>query len=64
MGNHDLEAFNKKKKKQSIFGGKMGVAATLVPKGLGPQVPTKKLAHWVKLFSKIEGLNPPLSFHA
>ena len=42
----------------------MGVAATLVPKGLGPQDPTKKLAHctgWTfrvnhylkKTFSKI-----------
>ena len=50
----------------------MGVAATLVPKGLGPQDPTKKLAHWVdllgqpltrNLFSKISGLNPPLIVH-
>ena len=28
-----------------LFGGKMGVAATLAPKGLGPKNPTKKLAH-------------------
>ena len=47
----------------------MGVAATVAPKGLGPQDPTKKLAHWVEmigqplsgylenLFSKISGLH-------
>ena len=28
-----------------LFGGKMGVAAKPAPKGLGPQYPTKKLAH-------------------
>ena len=33
----------------------MGVAATVAPKGLGPQDPTKKLAHWVDL------LNQPLT---
>ena len=48
----------------------MGVAATLAPKGLGPQDPTKKLAHWVELlgqplsqknvFENL-GLEPPLS---
>ena len=27
----------------------MGVAATLAPKGLGSQDPTKKWAHWVEL---------------
>ena len=33
-----------------IFGGKVGVAAMLVPKGLGPQNPNKKLAYvWVLL---------------
>ena len=29
----------------ALFGGKMGVAATLAPKDLGPKNPTKKLAH-------------------
>ena len=48
MGNHDLEAFLK----NSIFGGKMDVAATLAPKGLGPQDPTQKLAHRVELLGK------------
>ena len=38
--------------KYLIFGGKMGVAATVAPKGLGPQDPTKKLAHWVDLLGK------------
>ena len=38
MRNCDFDAFFGK---NPIFGGKMGVA----PKGLGPQVPTKKLAH-------------------
>ena len=33
----------------------MGVAATLAPKGLGPQDPTKKLAH------RMELLGQPLS---
>ena len=46
----------------------MGVAATLAPKALGPQDPTKNLAHQVELLgqplsqeivSKIEGLNTP-----
>ena len=27
---------------------KMGLAATLAPKGLGPQSPTKKWARWLK----------------
>ena len=30
----------------------MGLAATLAPKGLGPQDPTKKLAHWVELLGQ------------
>ena len=30
----------------------MGVAATLAPKGLGPQDPTKKLAHRVELLGQ------------
>ena len=30
----------------------MGVAATLAPKGLGPQDPTKKLAHQVELLGQ------------
>ena len=44
----------------------MGVAATVAPKGFGPQDPTKKLASWVELLSqplswkllKNSGLNP------
>ena len=51
-----------------LFGGKMGVAATLAPLGLGPQNPTKKLAHVGVLLgqllsqnkvSKIYRLGPP-----
>ena len=38
MRNHDFNAFWK----IPSFGWKMGVAATLKPKGLGPQDPTKK----------------------
>ena len=49
MRNHDFDAFFWK---NPIFGGKMGVAATVVPKGLGLQVPTKKLAHWVDLLGQ------------
>ena len=30
----------------------MGVAVTVAPKGLGPQDPTKKLAHWVNLLGQ------------
>ena len=30
----------------------MGVAATVAPKGLGPQDPTRKLAHWVNLLGQ------------
>ena len=30
----------------------MGVGATLAPKGLGPETPTKKWAHWVDLISQ------------
>ena len=30
----------------------MGVAATVAPKGLGPQDPTKKLAHWGNLLGR------------
>ena len=64
MRNHDFDAFLKK---IIFFGGKMGAAATVAPKGLGPQDPAKKLAHWVdllgqslsrKLVLKISGLNP------
>ena len=29
----------------ALIGGKMGVAATLVPNGLGPKNPTEKLPH-------------------
>ena len=32
--------------------GKMGVDATLAPKALGPQDPTKKWAHWVDLLGR------------
>ena len=32
-----------------ILGPKMGVAARLAPKGLGPQNSTKKLPHWMNL---------------
>ena len=47
----------------------MGVAATVAPRGLGPQDPTKKLAHWVDHLSQplsqkhvfeIFGPEPPL----
>ena len=31
------------------FGGKMGVATTHIPNGLGTPIPTKKLLHWVDL---------------
>ena len=31
----------------------MGVAATVAPKGLGPQDPTKKVAHWVDLLGQL-----------
>ena len=30
----------------------MGVAATVAPKGLGPQDSTKKSAHWMDLFGQ------------
>ena len=65
MINLDFDAFWK----ISYFDGKMGVAATVATKGLGPQEPTKKLAHWVKLLGqsltrklvfKNVGLEPPL----
>ena len=55
-------------KKHPIFGVKMGVAATVALRGLGPQDPAKKLANewtfWVNyylenMFSKFSGLNPP-----
>ena len=55
-----------------LFGGKMGVAATPAPLGLGPQNPTKKLAHVGVLLgqllsqnkvSKIYRLGPPLIIH-
>lgn len=37
---------------KSYFDGEIGVAATLAPKGLGPQDPAKKWAHWVDLFGQ------------
>ena len=55
--------------KNPIFSGKIGVATTVAPKGLGPQDPTKKLAEWVDLLGqplslkhvfKIFGPKPPL----
>ena len=45
--NHVFDAF-----KKILFWGEMGVAATVAPKGLGPQDPTKKLAHWVELLGQ------------
>ena len=33
----------------ATFGGKMGVATTRPPNGLGPPKPTKKLAYWANL---------------
>ena len=36
-----------------IFGGKMGMAVTLAPKGLGPQDPTKMLAYWADLLAQL-----------
>ena len=53
----------------ALFGGKVCVAATPAPKGLGLQNPTKKLAHvgvlWVTCYLKIvfpnfQTLDPPL----
>ena len=35
--------------RNTIFGGKMGVATTVAPRGLGPQDPTKNLALWVDI---------------
>ena len=49
MRNHDFDAFFGK---NPIFGGKIGVAATVAQKGLGPQDPTKNLANWVDLFGQ------------
>ena len=33
--------------------GKLGVATTRWPKSVGPQNPTKNLAHWVELLGKM-----------
>ena len=46
-----------------LFGGKMSVAATPAPKGLGPRNPTKKLAHVGVLLSNLLSQNrvPELS---
>ena len=38
--------------KTTLFGGKIGVATTVAPKGLGPQDPTKKLVHWGELLGQ------------
>ena len=35
-----------------ILGQKMGVAARLAPKGLGPQNSTKKLPHWMNVLGQ------------
>ena len=39
-------------KRNTIFGDKMGVAATVAPRGLGPQDPTKNLAQWVEILGQ------------
>ena len=36
----------------ATFGGKMGVATTRAPNGLGPPHPTKKLDHWMELLGQ------------
>ena len=36
----------------NIFGGKMGVATTRAPNGLGPPNPTKKMARWMDLLGQ------------
>ena len=41
----------------AIFGGKMGVAIRHALNGQGPQKPTKKLAHWMYLLSKLLYIN-------
>ena len=46
--------------KKAFFDGKMGVAATVVPRSLGPQDPNEKMAHWVYLFIKL--LNLKISY--
>ena len=38
--------------KNHIFGGQMGMAATLAHESLGPQDLIKKLAHWVDLLGQ------------
>ena len=55
-GDHHLSIGDEKSKLQYLFfifwatfGGKMGVAITRAPNGLGPQNLTKKLAHWMDL---------------
>ena len=44
----------------SIFGEKMGVAATMASKGLGLEDPTKKLARWVDLLGQPLSQKPVL----
>ena len=46
--NHVFDAFLK----DVLFGGKIGVAATVEPRGLGPQDPTKKLAQWLNFLGQ------------
>ena len=48
LRNYDFDAFLKK----SIFGGKMDVAATLAPMGLGPQDPIRKVTHRAELLGQ------------
>ena len=36
----------------ATFGGKIGVAITSAPNGVGPPNPIKKLAHWVDLLGQ------------
>ena len=44
--NHNFDAL------KNIFGGKMGMAATVAPKGLGLQDPIIKLAQYVDLLGQ------------
>ena len=48
-GKHDFDAF----RRNPIFVGKIVVAATLAPMGLGPQDRTKKLAYLMDLLGQL-----------
>ena len=41
----------------ATFGGKIGVATTRAPDGLGLSNPTKKLAHWVEILGQLLSRN-------